>query len=184
MSLVGPRPIVDDEVPLYGRNYNIMYRVLPGITGLWQVRSRSETVFDKWVEDDLDLGFVESTGTMAARIQSTLAAQIITGGPTVQAGAWYHLTLTAGPSDARLYVDGVPAAALPQPARMGARDVLTIGGGWGGTTADAEVHSLSGTIDEVMVFGAYLTQADVLGFYLAETPLRCPCQPPRARLRH
>ncbi len=26
----------------------------PGITGLWQVRSRHETVFDKWVEDDLE----------------------------------------------------------------------------------------------------------------------------------
>ncbi len=26
----------------------------PGITGLWQVRARQETVFDKWVQDDLE----------------------------------------------------------------------------------------------------------------------------------
>ena len=41
MSLVGPRPIVDDEIPRYGEAYDLYVRVRPGITGLWQVSGRS-----------------------------------------------------------------------------------------------------------------------------------------------
>jgi len=41
MSLVGPRPIVSDEVPKYGHGYDLYRRVRPGITGL--CRSPDET---------------------------------------------------------------------------------------------------------------------------------------------
>ena len=41
MALVGPRPIVAREVPLYGSAYETFASVLPGITGLWQVSGRS-----------------------------------------------------------------------------------------------------------------------------------------------
>lgn len=43
MALVGPRPIVADEVPFYGEAYSTFSSVRPGITGLWQVSGRSET---------------------------------------------------------------------------------------------------------------------------------------------
>jgi len=42
MSLVGPRPIVDNEVEKYGDDYNRVFSVKPGLTGLWQVSGRSD----------------------------------------------------------------------------------------------------------------------------------------------
>jgi Undecaprenyl-phosphate galactose phosphotransferase WbaP len=41
MSLVGPRPIVEEEIEQYGSNFNLYCRVTPGLTGLWQVSGRS-----------------------------------------------------------------------------------------------------------------------------------------------
>jgi undecaprenyl-phosphate galactose phosphotransferase len=41
MSLVGPRPIVPDEVPRFGEDIVYYYEVDPGITGLWQVSGRN-----------------------------------------------------------------------------------------------------------------------------------------------
>ncbi len=49
MSLVGPRPILDDEVELFGETINLYYKVSPGITGLWQVSGRSDASFDRRV---------------------------------------------------------------------------------------------------------------------------------------
>ena len=45
MSLVGPRPIVDDEIKFYGKQYHIYCEVLPGMTGLWQISGRSDTSY-------------------------------------------------------------------------------------------------------------------------------------------
>jgi Undecaprenyl-phosphate galactose phosphotransferase WbaP len=41
MSLVGPRPIVEEEVDTYGQNFSLYCRVTPGLTGLWQVSGRN-----------------------------------------------------------------------------------------------------------------------------------------------
>jgi len=41
MSLVGPRPIVPDEIERYGRRIHAYYRCRPGLTGLWQVNGRN-----------------------------------------------------------------------------------------------------------------------------------------------
>jgi Undecaprenyl-phosphate galactose phosphotransferase WbaP len=41
MSLVGPRPIVEEEVISYGQNFSLYCRVTPGLTGLWQVSGRN-----------------------------------------------------------------------------------------------------------------------------------------------
>ncbi|WP_058278523.1 sugar transferase [Ruegeria atlantica] len=43
MSIVGPRPMMEDQKPLYpGKTY---YSMRPGITGSWQVSDRNETTF-------------------------------------------------------------------------------------------------------------------------------------------
>jgi Undecaprenyl-phosphate galactose phosphotransferase WbaP len=42
MSLVGPRPIVDEEVSKYGEDFGWIFSVKPGLTGMWQVSGRSE----------------------------------------------------------------------------------------------------------------------------------------------
>jgi len=47
MSLVGPRPILEDEIEKYGRCYSIYKSVRPGISGLWQVSGRSNTDYEQ-----------------------------------------------------------------------------------------------------------------------------------------
>jgi exopolysaccharide production protein ExoY len=53
MSLVGPRPIVVDEVRRYGRYFNHYAQVRPGITGLWQVSGRNNTTYRRRVAMDV-----------------------------------------------------------------------------------------------------------------------------------
>jgi Undecaprenyl-phosphate galactose phosphotransferase WbaP len=52
MSLTGPRPIVDAEVPKYGEVYKLYKRIKPGMSGFWQVSGRSDTSYAERVEMD------------------------------------------------------------------------------------------------------------------------------------
>lgn len=52
MSVVGPRPIVDDEVKKYGVVFEEYCRVRPGITGLWQISGRNNTTYAERVAYD------------------------------------------------------------------------------------------------------------------------------------
>lgn len=52
MSLVGPRPIVDDEIPRYSHRISAYKRVRPGVTGMWQVNGRSDTSYGARVKFD------------------------------------------------------------------------------------------------------------------------------------
>jgi lipopolysaccharide/colanic/teichoic acid biosynthesis glycosyltransferase len=58
MSLVGPRPPLASEVEKYKPEYLIRFAVLPGLTGLWQVESRSDPSFAKYIA--LDTRYVHS----------------------------------------------------------------------------------------------------------------------------
>jgi exopolysaccharide biosynthesis polyprenyl glycosylphosphotransferase len=58
MSLVGPRPPLPNEVATYEEWHRGRLDVRPGITGLWQVRGRSELSFDDYVR--LDLFYIEN----------------------------------------------------------------------------------------------------------------------------
>jgi lipopolysaccharide/colanic/teichoic acid biosynthesis glycosyltransferase len=49
MSLVGPRPILLEEISKYGEVYELYKRMRPGITGLWQVSGRSDTDYEERV---------------------------------------------------------------------------------------------------------------------------------------
>jgi Undecaprenyl-phosphate galactose phosphotransferase WbaP len=53
MSLVGPRPIVVEEVEKYGFDLEMYYKVRPGMTGLWQISGRSNTTYDYRVAMDI-----------------------------------------------------------------------------------------------------------------------------------
>jgi exopolysaccharide biosynthesis polyprenyl glycosylphosphotransferase len=57
MSLVGPRPPLPSEVIEYDIWHRRRLSMKPGITGLWQVASREEPDFDRWVE--LDLTYID-----------------------------------------------------------------------------------------------------------------------------
>jgi Undecaprenyl-phosphate galactose phosphotransferase WbaP len=52
MSLVGPRPIVQDEVARYAAEIEAYAATRPGITGLWQVSGRSDVDYDQRVRLD------------------------------------------------------------------------------------------------------------------------------------
>lgn len=54
MSLVGPRPALPYEVERYSEVALARLRVLPGITGQWQVEGRGRVSFDDMVQMDLD----------------------------------------------------------------------------------------------------------------------------------
>jgi undecaprenyl-phosphate galactose phosphotransferase len=58
MSLVGPRPIVESEIALYGEDIAQYYAGRPGLTGLWQVSGRSDTSYARRVE--LDVWYVNN----------------------------------------------------------------------------------------------------------------------------
>jgi len=53
LSLVGPRPIVRDEMAKYGDAAKFILRVPPGVTGLWQVSGRSDVDYAERVELDM-----------------------------------------------------------------------------------------------------------------------------------
>ena len=60
MSLVGPRPLPAEDLDPDGQSSEFeawseqRSRVLPGITGLWQIRGRSDVSFDEMVKLDVD----------------------------------------------------------------------------------------------------------------------------------
>ncbi|HEX2039103.1 MAG TPA: sugar transferase [Acidimicrobiales bacterium] len=53
MSLVGPRPALPSEVTQWGPELFDRLRVQPGITGMWQVRGRSDSSFAQYARWDL-----------------------------------------------------------------------------------------------------------------------------------
>ncbi len=54
MSLVGPRPIVADEMERYGEHIHYYLAMKPGITGLWQVSGRNDTSYENRVRFDVE----------------------------------------------------------------------------------------------------------------------------------
>jgi Undecaprenyl-phosphate galactose phosphotransferase WbaP len=58
MSLVGPRPIVKDEIHKYGERFDLYKKVKPGMSGLWQISGRNDLSYDTRV--DLDEYYVRN----------------------------------------------------------------------------------------------------------------------------
>jgi Undecaprenyl-phosphate galactose phosphotransferase WbaP len=58
MSLVGPRPIVEEELVRYGDDVRYYLMAKPGMTGLWQVSGRNDTDYATRVS--LDVSYVKS----------------------------------------------------------------------------------------------------------------------------
>jgi len=63
MSLVGPRPIVTDEVQRYGAAFHDYTRCRPGITGVWQVSGRNDVDYGGRVRMDKNYARSWSLGT-------------------------------------------------------------------------------------------------------------------------
>ena len=53
MSIVGPRPLFDDDTSTFDTKYMRRLNVLPGITGLLQINDRNTDEFETWYKYDL-----------------------------------------------------------------------------------------------------------------------------------
>jgi lipopolysaccharide/colanic/teichoic acid biosynthesis glycosyltransferase len=53
MSVIGPRPQTPEEVAHYTDAQRVRLTVLPGITGLWQVKDRHNPSFEQWIAWDV-----------------------------------------------------------------------------------------------------------------------------------
>ncbi|MGB3417561.1 MAG: sugar transferase [Mesorhizobium sp.] len=52
MSFVGPRPVVRDELKMYGTSASFYLKSRPGLTGLWQVSGRNDVSYQARVAFD------------------------------------------------------------------------------------------------------------------------------------
>jgi lipopolysaccharide/colanic/teichoic acid biosynthesis glycosyltransferase len=53
MSVVGPRPLVPEELERYGRHIDRVLTIRPGITGLWQVSGRNDLPYAQRIKIDV-----------------------------------------------------------------------------------------------------------------------------------
>jgi exopolysaccharide production protein ExoY len=77
MHLVGPRPVVVQEIPRYGEHKRHYFAVKPGMTGLWQVSGRNNLTYDQRVA--LDARYVETRSLwMDLRILARTVCVLVT----------------------------------------------------------------------------------------------------------
>lgn len=74
MSLVGPRPIVHDELERYGVHKDDYFSVLPGVTGLWQISGRNDISYDERVALDVKYTKIVSFKVDVVAIVATVGA--------------------------------------------------------------------------------------------------------------
>jgi lipopolysaccharide/colanic/teichoic acid biosynthesis glycosyltransferase len=60
MSVVGPRPVEEDEVAAYGDFADLFLSVLPGVTGYWQVYARDKTEYQSGNRQAMELFYVRN----------------------------------------------------------------------------------------------------------------------------
>lgn len=53
LSIIGPRPVVADELEKYGANKDKFLSVTPGLTGYWAANGRSNTTYEQRMEMEL-----------------------------------------------------------------------------------------------------------------------------------
>jgi len=58
MSLVGPRPVVEEEIEKYGSNKQQRLILKPGMTGLWQISGRNDLTYSERAK--LDIYYIEN----------------------------------------------------------------------------------------------------------------------------
>ena len=53
LSIIGPRPVIEEELEKYGDNKDKFLSVTPGLTGYWQANGRSSTTYEQRMEMEL-----------------------------------------------------------------------------------------------------------------------------------
>ncbi|MCH7398329.1 sugar transferase [Belliella sp. DSM 107340] len=89
MSMVGPRPLLVEYLPLYSQKQGLRHRVKPGITGWAQINGRNAISWAK--KFDLDVWYVENVGfILDLKILLLTFGNVISGKGVSQQG---HVTV-------------------------------------------------------------------------------------------
>ena len=60
MSLIGPRPVLNEETLLYGNDRNILLSVKPGLTGYWQAYARNNVGYTDGKRQKMELYYIKN----------------------------------------------------------------------------------------------------------------------------
>ena len=53
LSIIGPRPVIGEELEKYGENKNKFLSERPGLTGYWAANGRSDTTYEERMKMEL-----------------------------------------------------------------------------------------------------------------------------------
>lgn len=53
MTLVGPRPVIKEEIKKFGKNKDIILSVKPGLTGNWAINGKNNLTYDERIKYEL-----------------------------------------------------------------------------------------------------------------------------------
>ena len=59
LSFIGPRPVLNEETLLYGKDRNILLSVKPGLTGYWQAYARNNATYESGERQRMEMYYVE-----------------------------------------------------------------------------------------------------------------------------
>lgn len=59
MSVVGPRPLLEEETLLYGNDRDKLISVKPGLTGYWQAYARNNVGYENHKRQDMELYYID-----------------------------------------------------------------------------------------------------------------------------
>lgn len=80
MSIVGPRPMLEEELDMVGHHGPELARVKGGCTGLWQISGRNLMTFDERIP--LDLHYIRNRSLSGdVQIVARTAGHLLTGSP-------------------------------------------------------------------------------------------------------
>ncbi|RNL37690.1 sugar transferase [Paraeggerthella hongkongensis] len=80
MSVVGPRPVVEDELAAYGDDLRTFLSAKPGITGWWQVQARNDATYEDGSRQELELYYVRHASlALDARVIAGTVCSIFKG---------------------------------------------------------------------------------------------------------
>lgn len=60
LSVVGPRPVTQEETKFYGEDRNLFLSVKPGLTGYWQVYARNGADYESGKRQEMELYYVKN----------------------------------------------------------------------------------------------------------------------------
>ncbi len=80
MSLIGPRPVLNEETLLYGSNRNTLLSVKPGLTGYWQAYARNDVGYTDGRRQEMELYYIKNRSlTLDAKIFCATVKRVLSG---------------------------------------------------------------------------------------------------------